>query len=400
MKAALVSHIIPPMWSGNPVMLARIFGGLDPESYCVISRMRPESIRSEHVAMKRLPARHHHVPPGLPLMHRGILGTGALRERVSIPLGILVRARRIARIVRAERCDAIIACTGGEDLLDIPAAWLASRMTGTRFYPWLFDHYEQMWEHAEHLWKHSRTWPMIARMVRRVMRGSAGVIAPNEFMAAVVRERYGVEATIVRNPADLSAYAAPMEEPELDGGELRIVFTGAIYEAHFDAFRNLVAALALPGALARLHIYTALEPAKLAEQGIEGPIVFHPHLAVDEVPPVQRAADILFLPLAFESHFPELVRTSSPGKFGEYLGAGRPILAHVPADSFVAWYLRRHEAALVVDRRDPVELRAAIDRLAADRPLRGRLAASAWERAIEDFEVSHVRAALRALVGI
>ena len=399
MKVALVTHIIPPMWSGNPVMLARIFGGLDPESYVVVSRMRPESIAAEHVAMRPLPARHHHVPPGLPLMHRGVLGRGMLRERVSIPLGILVRARRIARIARLENCGAIIACSGGEDLLDIPAAYLASRMLGVRFYPWLFDHYEQMWAHAEHLFRHSRTWPAIARMVRRVMRGATSVIAPNEFMANVVRERYGVGASIVRNPADLAAYEAPGEEPPLDGGELRIVFMGAIYEAHYDAFRTLVAALALPGAPARLHVYTALAPEKLAAQGIAGAVTFHPHLAVDEVPPVQRAADVLFLPLAFESPFPELVRTSSPGKFGEYLGAGRPILAHVPADSFVAWYLRRHESGLVVDERDPIVLRAAIDRLATDRELRGGLARNAWERAMEDFEVSRVRASLRALVG-
>jgi glycosyltransferase involved in cell wall biosynthesis len=400
MKVALITHIIPPMWSGNPVMLARIFGGLEPDSYCVISRMRPESIRSEHVAMKALPARHYHIPPGLPFMHRSLLGKGVLRERVSIPLGIILRARRIAKIVRSERCDAIIACSGGEDLLDIPAAWLASRMTGARFYPWLFDHYEELWAHAEHLWKFSRSWSMITWLIRRVMLDAAAVIAPNEFTASVVRERYGADAAIVRNPVDLSAYEEPTAESDDASEELRIVFTGAIYEAHFDAFRNLVAALALPGAPARLHIYTALAPAKLAAEGIVGPIVFHGHLAVDEVPTVQRSADVLFLPLAFESHFPELVRTSSPGKLGEYLGAGRPILAHVPADSFVAWYLREHEAALVVDRRDPRKLRSAIDRLAVDPALRRRLAFNAWRCATEDFEVSLVRGAFSRLVGM
>jgi glycosyltransferase involved in cell wall biosynthesis len=404
MKVALVAHIIPPMWSGNPVVLSRLFGGIDPSSYCVISRMRPEAVAPEHIAMPPLPARHHHVTPGLPLMSRRVLGAGALRERVSIPLGILLRARRIARIVRRERCDAIVACTGGEDLLDLPAAYLASRMTGARYYPWMFDHYEQQWRHASHVFGRSRRWPMIGRMIRAIMRGATSVIAPNEFTARLVEQRYGGRASIVRNPVDMSAYPEPdasAEEPSAPvDDELRIVFTGAVYEAHFDAFRNLIAALRLPGARARLHIYTALAPEHLAAHGISGPVEIHAHLAADAVPAVQQTAGVLFLPLAFDSPFPELVRTSSPGKFGEYLAAGRPILAHVPADSFVAWYLREHDAALVVDRQEPAALREAIDRLACDRALRSRLAASAWRRASIDFEVSRVRAALTALLGI
>ena len=399
MKIALVAHIIPPMWSGNPVVLQRIFSGFDPSSYCVISRMRPETVPSAHVAMAALPGRHYHVTPGLPLMHRRLLGSGALREHVSIRLGILLRARRIASIVRREKCDVIIACTGGEDLLDIPAAYFASRMTGARFYPWMFDHYEQQWEHAEHCWKLSRTWSYVRRLIARIMRGATAVICPNEFIAALSREKYGARTEIVRNPCDLSAYAEPVMQPPA-ADELRIVFTGAVYEAHFDAFRDLLRALELPGARARIHLYTALSPQSLAAHGIEGPIVFHRHLAVEDVPQAQRSADVLFLPLAFESAYPELVRTSSPGKFGEYLGAGRPILAHVPGDSFVADYLQRNDAGVVVADRDPASLRSAVDALAKDPVLAHRLAGNAWKCAMQDFEVGNVREHFKRIVGI
>ncbi|HYE16131.1 MAG TPA: hypothetical protein VD968_16960, partial [Pyrinomonadaceae bacterium] len=109
-------------------------------------------------------------------------------------------------------------------------------------------------------------------------------------------------------------------EPRPDG-EVRIVYTGAIYEAHYDAFRNLLAALERLGRPeVKLHAYTTQRAEEMAGRGIGGPaVVFHPHLSVAEMPGVQRRADLLFLPLAVESPYPDLVRTSAPVKFGEYL---------------------------------------------------------------------------------
>jgi hypothetical protein len=78
----------------------------------------------------------------------------------------------------------------------------------------------------------------------------------------------------------------------------------------------------------------------------------HPHVDLQESLAIQHDADMLFLPLAFHSPIPEVLRTSAPGKMGEYLSSGRPILVHAPQDSFLSWFFRQHRCGVVVDSPD------------------------------------------------
>lgn len=166
-----------------------------------------------------------------------------------------------------------------------------------------------------------------------------------------------------------------------------------------DAFRNLVSALKLldrPDV--KLHLYTPDCPEGLAKRGIGGPVVFYPHLALAAMPKIQQDADILFLPLAFNSLYPEVIMTSAPGKMGEYLAARRPILVHAPPESFISWYVREHGCGVVVDREDPAELARAVESLANDAGLRAEVSARAWERARTDFSVLASQAAFARLL--
>jgi glycosyltransferase involved in cell wall biosynthesis len=74
-------------------------------------------------------------------------------------------------------------------------------------------------------------------------------------------------------------------------------------------------------------------------------IAFHPPVSNAESGQLQVQADLLFLPLSFDCEFPELIRTSAPGKFGEYLASGTPVLVHAPADSFPVTFVRQHRCA-------------------------------------------------------
>ena len=114
----------------------------------------------------------------------------------------------------------------------------------------------------------------------------------------------------------------------------------------------------------------------------------------------KKQADLLFLPLAFDTHFPDLVRTSAPGKTGEYLAARRPILVHVPADAFLAWYFQQHECGLVVTESDPAKLAQAMETILTDPGLRRRLAENAWGRAKSHFSISASQKAFSQLMEL
>jgi len=393
-KVAFMSEYLPPAptWSGQASVLYRLLAGVDRDAYCLLSRVDFD-VPEYRSAARRLPARYHHLGNAvsrLPAKARG-LERWAIRARRGWSL-LRAVARGVAA-VRRERCGALIAAP--DRVEDLPIAFVVSRMAGARFYPYLFDDYATKW-----------TPPRERAFARRaepfLLKRAAGIIVPNEYLGDDLRRRYGVSTTVVRNPCDVPAY-------ELHRGqtvdELRrpaaVVFTGAVYHAHYGAFRNLIEAIGLLGAdVAELHLYTASDPELLAQQGVHGPIVFHGHAPAASVPRIQQAADVLFLPLAFDSPYPDVVRTSAPAKMAEYLAAGRPILVHSPADSFVSSYFRRHGCGVVVDEVDPAALAQALERLIVDAALRERVCAAAWERACADFHPDRARAVLAELVGL
>jgi glycosyltransferase involved in cell wall biosynthesis len=138
----------------------------------------------------------------------------------------------------------------------------------------------------------------------------------------------------------------------------------------------------------------------LAQKGIDGPVVIHRARPLTEMPGNQRRAVILFLPLSFNSPYPEVIKTSAPGKLGEYLASRRPILVHAPADSFVAWYFRRYDCGVVVDREDPEALRRAIEEILNNVELQQKLCANAWDRALADFSCQVVQIRFAELLNL
>ncbi|HEY8174648.1 MAG TPA: glycosyltransferase, partial [Gemmatimonadaceae bacterium] len=95
---------------------------------------------------------------------------------------------------------------------------------------------------------------------------------------------------------------------------------------------------------------------------------------------------------------PEVIRTSAPGKMGEYLASGRPILAHAPRDSFVAWYFREYDCGVLVDERSPDRMTEALRRLTEDKELVARIAQNARRRAEIDFHPRKAESAFLAAV--
>ena len=379
MKVAFISESVPPAKTGQAMVLSRLLGGWSPADYCLISAQAPAAGTAGALAAKT------YALGAPPLLGRGYrYGLPYLREAYDLARGVRARAAEIGEVLRRERCDAVVACTG--DLLDLPSACLAAARARVPFYAYIFDHYSyREWrEPARRFWA--------ARMEPWVLRRAARVIVPNEVLRDDLRRRFNVEPAVIYNSFDLTPYAG------LDGGPpagdgARIVYTGDIYEAHYDAFRNLLDALGRPGLEGlSLHAYTPRTAEELARAGVRGDrLVLHEPRSPSEIPGIQRGAGFLFLPLAFKSPYPELVRTSATTKMGEYMAARRPVLVHAPEGSFVSWYFREHGCGVVVDRDDPVALARALAGVVGDEGLQRELIERGWERVRSDFRVESAR---------
>lgn len=389
-KPAIVSCSVPPAASGQAIVLYRLLSGLAGDAYCLISTSRDTATADAIAAKRRLPARVHPLPASVRSSNRILRFVPHFARTALCSLSTVAqRARRIAEIVGAEKCGVIIGCTG--DVLDLPAAYLAARKVGLPFYAYVLDFYSQQVANGS-----ATTHRVLSLLERWILKRSAGVIVPNEFLRDEYRRRYQVEAVVVRNPIERDVSAAkdfigPCGLRSGAGRAIRLVYTGSVYQAQFDAFRNLIDALeTLHRPDAELHIYTSQSPAELAAGGLGRSLVQHAAVSSSESVAIQRTADILFLPLAFASNYPEIIKTSAPAKLGEYLTSGRPILAHAPADSFLAWYFKKHECGLIVDRPEPKLLREAIVRLAQDDALCRRLVNNASACGTE-YQVEHSR---------
>lgn len=398
MKFALISNVLPPSETAHAAIIERLLRDLDPDQYVLLSSRNYEDDQFPEYS-QRLSARYYHLKQTYRLTRDYRFGLESVRNRVNLMLDVVLRARQITRVLRDECCDAVVVCTGGNELFDFPAGYLASRWIGARFYAYLLDQYSHM---VSYVMGNS----FLRCFEPLVMKGAAGVIVPNEFMQNEVNRRFGVDPVIIRNACDLAAYdtlaseAARIETSATGDADVRIVYTGGVGPLHYDVFRNLLAAI---GTLGRddikLHLYTNQSSALLQTEGICGPVVYHEHLPISAMPMIQSRADVLFLPLAFQSPYPDIVRTAAPGKIGEYLAARRPILVHAPADSFVAWYFRRYECGLVVDLYDPEALAQALSRLLSDPALGKQLIERAWERARDDFALPRARAQFASIIG-
>src|SRR6266545_4219351 len=124
MKFALVSRSLPPSLTGQAMMIYRLLKGLDPCSYCLLSTENYDIEDSSINYTPKLPAKYYYLAEGYQIVRGYRLGLAKMREFLNVALSIVSRGLQIAKILKRERCDAIIACT--DELLDLPEIGRAS----------------------------------------------------------------------------------------------------------------------------------------------------------------------------------------------------------------------------------------------------------------------------------
>lgn len=389
-RIALLSHILPPSPAGQAGILHRILSSWPTQSYRLLSRVDYNAPIADGSGAPRLPGRHEFLEPSRPSRWLSRIPSDSAVFVLETLRGISRRAGQVAAVLRSEPIDALVACSG--DLIDLPAALLACSRTGVPLIPWMFDDYMHQW---------TGIGGTLARCFGPpIVRRAAAVIVPNAAARDAYRIRYGITPVVVCNPCELPDLAALDALPSpFSPQETTVVYTGSIYHAQFDAFRNLVEVLdqiGYPGL--KLHVYTSQTAEDLARGGVGGPrIVRHAHIPPSEIPAILRKADVLFLPLSFRSAIPEVIRTSAPGKMGEYLASGRPVLVHAPVDAFVSRYFRENRCGVVVDVDDAAVLADALRRLLGGKG-REQLGTAARAAAERDFSLAGARTAFLGML--
>ena len=359
MKIALISNCLPPELSGQGIIIFRLLQNADPDSYCLISLQRYKKDK------QNLSGKYYRLP----------------KLKIIPSVEKIIRTIKIKDILIKEKINAVVACTGNISVW--PMAYKVCKKLKIPFYVYIFDDY-----YYQNTSKSNKLY--VKKTEKKILENANGIIVTNEFMKNELLQRYGINSTIIHNSCEIIEYIKNNEVKSIT--DKIILYTGSIYEAQANALSNLVSAIKqLNRNDVKLHLYTSCSKSKLDSVGITGPVVIHDNIHPDDMSNVQQNADILFLPLSFDSIYPELIKTTLPGKFGEYLTSKRPILANVPADSFIKYYISKYNCGVCVDKPDAGLLADAINDLLSDNKKCDTITGNAWKRANEDFNIEKSR---------
>jgi glycosyltransferase involved in cell wall biosynthesis len=194
------------------------------------------------------------------------------------------------------------------------------------------------------------------------------IIVTNEGTKQFYIKRYGESAgqkiVVIHNAAFPEPYLASRTEynPE---PPYKILFTGRIYWPQIGAIKNLIQAVREINDLdLRLDIYCPNPHEYLEKIGIEKDEKIKISVAPpQDMPRIQSQADILFLPLSWNTKSNDIINTATPGKLTDYLVAGKPMLIHAPASAYLVKYAKENNFAMIVDKNDVEELKKGIKTL-------------------------------------
>lgn len=391
-KFAFSTRFLPPLWSGQAVVIRRLLTDVDPELYRLVGHpvVPLRDMAGDYIGA--LQAGRYELPPvrqlGSPPQEMLWLRT------FNLFWGIWQRTWHIVAVFKNDCPETLIACTG--DQMDPPATWLAAKILRCRFCMYFFDEYGEQW------WADRTIFPVIKLIEGYLVPRSDLLIAPNEFMAKKLGVVYGTHCEVVPNPMPTSVLPPAVTEFPADGRIVKLVFTGAVYHLNYAVFQAILVAIsAMSDINAELHIYTAQSHEQITAEGVSGPKVkLHQHLRPEEVVKAQCEADILLVPFNDDPDCLELVRTSATAKLADYLATGRPLLAVCPDDSFLAWYLNVNQCGVSISSLSRTAIMDAIRKIVSNVDFRATLREQSRHCAQRDFDPAVASQKLLNVLGV
>lgn len=217
---------------------------------------------------------------------------------------------------------------------------------------------------------------LLARYFEKaIFRNAEKIIVTNDGTKKFYEKRYGENITekivIIYNSIFPENYNNDQNidnsKKGSDENGRTILFTGRIYWPQIGALKNLISAVESMRENIKIKIYSPSPRDYLDKIGIkESEKVVLDVATPQEIPGIQKKADILFLPLSWNTKSQAIIDTATPGKLTDYLMSGKPMLIHAPATSYIIQYAKENNFARCVENESITDLQDAITQLLSD----------------------------------
>jgi hypothetical protein len=144
---------------------------------------------------------------------------------------------------------------------------------------------------------------------------------------------------------------------------MRFYFAGLIHQSYRATLDSFIQALnTFRSAHPEVNVSFTFRGGLFDGRHASLPVRILPWASEGEIASDLDDADVLYLPLPFDSRYEGFYRFSLSTKMVTYLGSGLPILYHGPADSAAGRMLGQHQAAILVNTLDPQAIMRALRR--------------------------------------
>ena len=171
---------------------------------------------------------------------------------------------------------------------------------------------------------------------------------------------------------------------------VKALMIGNFNESNIDATRRIIKALG-PCEDIEIAMATQVPKSLLKVRGLNlDSVKFLGYLSEDALEEELKNADLFLLSHGFAGGYSEEeYRTIFPTRVVTYLTYEKPILAHVPENSFLADFLRGNNCASIVTEKSEHSIFLEFKSLVSDKPLRDKLARNA-KAASHQFDSNRV----------
>ncbi|MGH7427901.1 MAG: glycosyltransferase, partial [Candidatus Methylomirabilaceae bacterium] len=259
----------------------------------------------------------------------------------------------------------------------------------------------------EHLYRRGVFGPFLRRRMHRefkaLLRTAQGRLGICDAMCTEYERRYGLPFVTFHNPVEESEWQSSGKRES--GTPFRIVYYGTIVEvAQLRSLMDVgwaVHGLRSSGLQVEFWVHTqyySLQQHRSVLETCPG-IRIGAETGKDDFRSVITAADLLVLPVNFDTRSVRYLRLSFPAKLPAYMASGTPILAYGPLEMAQIRYLAEAGVAHVVTQRSQEALAAAIRRLMTDEAYRAKIGQRAHDLALGHHGATRVRAAFRSALA-
>jgi glycosyltransferase involved in cell wall biosynthesis len=119
----------------------------------------------------------------------------------------------------------------------------------------------------------------------------------------------------------------------------------------------------------------------------------------NELPKVYSEADILILPVDFNSYAQTFLKLSMPTKASEFMISGTPILLYCSPALSIYEHAKEHKWAYIVSEGNTAKIAEGILDLCSNRLLREQLGNTAREFVIKNYNAATVREKFRQILA-